>query len=524
MPERRTRSWVDVALSYAQLGWYVVPFHDASTGKCTCGDARCTRGPHPWTTVPLAEQATSDPEEIRAWSKTAPRGHAGLLVGAASDTVVLEVSGREGGKDALKALEHEHKPLPDVPVMVVDAHRYLRFFTHPGRSIPESTTLDQGLRLRGDGHVLLLPDRTTTAGRSIRRWLIPPTRYSPTLPPEWLRNQAGISHGDGASSETPSIGNARASKSSERPDYEERGDRDAAAPRAPLRAETPAASRTVPADESQRAPADDVLAPSEKTLPFRTYTELDLYKLADPVWYVKPWIAQGGVTVVSGPGKTAGKTTLLLHMMRRLLAEESFLSEPCTKTEVAYVTEQSSSTFSRGLIEADLRDDDTLRRLHVLYNHQIKGAAWPDVMRGCRDFCSDRMVELLVIDSLAPFGEAATLEEDLRRPSFVHPLLKTCRRDIATCIVLPTAQEATGERVLDRLGCLQPHVDTLIHVQPSERGERCRDIHAFSRFKAVPSRLTVRLDGTAYSVHRPMHAMTGEQAQRPARRAPLSSA
>lgn len=502
----RAGSWIDTALSYAQFGWKIVPHHGRVEGTCTCGNPKCKRPPHPWERAADEKLATSHPQTIRGWADVAPAGHVGLLVGKPSDVIVFEVSRREGGIEALATLEEDHSPLPDVPVIVVDAHRYLRLFSHPGVPLPESKRIGAGLRLLGDGHVLLLPDQTTTAGRSFRRWLIPPTRNEMVQLPQWLRSKAVAGQSSRARSTPPHTDDASRDGDSRNPEAHR-------TPRAPSSPASSGSRTHVRDDGKTPSPRDDLFSPLEdpESLPFRTYTELDLYKLADPVWRIKPWIADDCLTVIAGPAKTAGKTTLLLHMVKCLLGGEVFLSEPCTPTDVAYVTEQSARSFSRALIEAGVRDDEALQHLHVLYRGQLEGSPWPEIVQGCSDFCINQSADLLIVDSLVPFAKESSVSESLKCPSFVDPLLYAIDRGIATCLVLSTTQGATVEDALDQLGYLQPHVDTLVHLRPTdERAARLRLLSAVSRFKVVPSRLTIQLGDRGYSVHQSMHAVGNE--------------
>src|SRR3954447_2154749 len=48
----------------------------------------------------------------------------------------------------------------------------------------------------------------------------------------------------------------------------------------------------------------------------------------EPVWIVPPFLALGALTIFSGPPKAAGKTTLLLQMLKPILSGGSFLGRP----------------------------------------------------------------------------------------------------------------------------------------------------------------------------------------------------
>lgn len=99
---------VNSALSYAALGWPVLPLHFPIEDECSCGtDCKHGRGKHP------AEQfvprgvlnATTDPRAIRSWWGAEPRANVGIRC---VSFVVLDVDPRAGGDAALKDLVAVH--------------------------------------------------------------------------------------------------------------------------------------------------------------------------------------------------------------------------------------------------------------------------------------------------------------------------------------------------------------------------------------------------------------------------------
>jgi Bifunctional DNA primase/polymerase, N-terminal len=62
-----SRTLVDYALHYAQLGFLALPVHGFSKGNCTCGQAPCrSPGKHPVTSNG-ATGASADPTTFAAW-------------------------------------------------------------------------------------------------------------------------------------------------------------------------------------------------------------------------------------------------------------------------------------------------------------------------------------------------------------------------------------------------------------------------------------------------------------------------
>ena len=82
------------ALEYAQRGWHVLPLHSIRNGRCSCGKAECeSPGKHPRTTSGLKD-ATTDPEQIRAWWETWPAANVGTRTGAEAGIFALDLDSR----------------------------------------------------------------------------------------------------------------------------------------------------------------------------------------------------------------------------------------------------------------------------------------------------------------------------------------------------------------------------------------------------------------------------------------------
>jgi hypothetical protein len=97
----------EAALAYATNGWPVFPLHTPMGDHCSCGGTDCKIGKHPRTPHGLKE-ATTDPTTIAKWWSTWPDANIGLRLDGA---LVLDVDPRNGGDEALAALEKEHSPL-----------------------------------------------------------------------------------------------------------------------------------------------------------------------------------------------------------------------------------------------------------------------------------------------------------------------------------------------------------------------------------------------------------------------------
>src|SRR2546428_410395 len=109
----------EAAIRYAKRGWRVLPLHSTmESGACSCGKLGCPSvGKHPRTANGLFD-ATTELVAISRWFGRWPDANVGVLAGAESGLLVLDVDLRHGGDESLAELEREHGPLPDT----VQAH------------------------------------------------------------------------------------------------------------------------------------------------------------------------------------------------------------------------------------------------------------------------------------------------------------------------------------------------------------------------------------------------------------------
>jgi hypothetical protein len=125
------RTFLNTALDYASRGWHVFPLK--------------ARGKEPATAHGIKD-ATTDPDQIRAWWSRNPRYNIGIATGADSGIVVLDTDNPDA---------EEHVTLQgDVPTLTVRTSQGRhRLYQHPGTHTPNRTGLHgvAGLDVRGDG-------------------------------------------------------------------------------------------------------------------------------------------------------------------------------------------------------------------------------------------------------------------------------------------------------------------------------------------------------------------------------------
>jgi hypothetical protein len=184
----------DWARWYAEaLGWRVLPLWSQRDGLCQCAErAACTNpGKHPrissWTS-----QATSDVDQIARWWRQWPDAGVGILTGAPSGIVVIDVDRSAQGEESLAALERKLGKLPDnVQQLTGGGGRHL-IFAHPGdKVITRAGAFGEeypGVDTRADGGQIVAHPTVHASGRRYEWELssFPGAVPFASLPPKWL--------------------------------------------------------------------------------------------------------------------------------------------------------------------------------------------------------------------------------------------------------------------------------------------------------------------------------------------------
>jgi replicative DNA helicase len=165
-----TTQTINYALRYAKLNWRVIHSHWPIIGKdgtplCSCGrehDQAKGVGKHP---IPRdwVNNATTNPDVIRAWFTVKPDANLSIVTGKASGIFVLDIDGPTGST-SLAILIAKYGPLPATPMFVTGSGGFHYVFEHPGWSIPTKAQLADGIDLRGDGGQIIAPPSRNVNG------------------------------------------------------------------------------------------------------------------------------------------------------------------------------------------------------------------------------------------------------------------------------------------------------------------------------------------------------------------------
>jgi hypothetical protein len=135
---------------YMRRGWSIIPIRS--------GDKR------PLVRWEEFQHRRAAEEEARGWFRTRQDAGVGIVTGAVSGLVVIDVDVRHGGDAGLKELECEHGQLPStVECRTGGGGRHL-YFAHPGGLIRNKVGLAPGVDLRADGGYVVAPPSVHSSG------------------------------------------------------------------------------------------------------------------------------------------------------------------------------------------------------------------------------------------------------------------------------------------------------------------------------------------------------------------------
>lgn len=169
-----TGEFEQAALDYLRLGWSVIPMQ-----------RRDKRPAIRWQDF---QASRASEEEVHDWFRRWPQRNVGVVTGAVSGLVVLDVDPRHDGEDSLRQLEREHGPLPSTAEAITGGDGRHLYFSHPGTSVRNRVGIAPGIDLRGNGGCVVAPPSVHPSGARYRWRQDHAPWQQPLAPlPLWLR-------------------------------------------------------------------------------------------------------------------------------------------------------------------------------------------------------------------------------------------------------------------------------------------------------------------------------------------------
>lgn len=487
---------LEVALGYARRGWRVLP---CKPGRKEPLGHLVPHGLH---------DATTDEALIAGWWTEAPDANIGIATGSASGFFVVDIDVQHGGLDSWQQLIAD-VGLPDTIVVRTPSGGLHFYFEMPlDHTIRNSAgTFRPGIDVRGDGGYVIGPGSKTAAGcytwdgstdiAPAPQWLIKlitdSTEHTKSTEvhdhdtiPDGRRNNtlcrlAGALRRDGLSVNALEAALLVENRRRCRPPLPDR--------------DVQAIARSVARYPSNSAAVLGDGVQAETKLQFATAADLARDVPADPCFIIRGYIAAGAITDLTGPAKTAGKTTFLAHAVRAVLDGRSFLGCSTMRTAAVWLTEERRPTFAEALRRSGLlgRAD-----LHILHWHETVGTEWSSVARAAVARCLAVDARLLIVDTLPQFarlqGDAENNSGDALRA--IEPLQRAAADGLAVVVV---RHDRKGGGHVGESGrgssAFTGAADIVVALRRPEGHARptIRVLHALSRFGVTPESLVVEL-------------------------------
>ncbi len=173
-----SESEIEAAASdYLRRGWSVIPLRPRSKLPAIR-----------WETY---QRERADGAALQRWLRRWPQLNIGIVTGAVSGLVVLDLDRGHGGFESLEALERVHGPLPDtVEAETGGGGRHL-YFAAPHAALRNKAGLAAGIDLRGEGGMVVAPPSVHPSGAHYR-WRAghEPGALALAVLPRWLAQLA----------------------------------------------------------------------------------------------------------------------------------------------------------------------------------------------------------------------------------------------------------------------------------------------------------------------------------------------
>lgn len=166
-------------------GWKPTPLHTTGPDGRTCS---CSKGANCGKSAGKHNIAKSWQTDLRGreifeeMSTRRKRMNAGILTGAPSGIVVLDIDVHSGGMESMRAIIVEHGQLPDTFIVQTGTGGYHYYFQMPDFDVRNSASkIAAGIDIRGTGGMVVAPYSVSYAGPYVVRRDVQPAPM-----PKWL--------------------------------------------------------------------------------------------------------------------------------------------------------------------------------------------------------------------------------------------------------------------------------------------------------------------------------------------------
>jgi hypothetical protein len=218
-------------------------------------------------------------------------------------------------------------------------------------------------------------------------------------------------------------------------------------------------------------------------------------------WLWRGYLARRSVTLLTSLWK-AGKSTLLAHLVRSMGAGGDLAGLPVAAGNVLVVSEESAALWAGRRDKLGIGD-------HALFHirpflGRPDSLTWLGFIRHLAAQVRARDLSLVCIDTLAALSPCDDENDAAKMLAALSPLQQLTEAGAAVLLSHHPRKGDGGEGQASRgSGALPGFVDIILEmrrVRPSEKGNRQRELTAYSRFDETPAELVIELagDGSGY--------------------------
>ncbi len=136
---------------YLERGWSVLPLRP--------------RDKRPLIRWEGLQKVPASAGQLAGWFRRRPDANLGIVTGAVSGLIVLDIDPGHGGTESLARLERRFGALPATPEVATGGGGRHLYFGHPGGLVRNRVGLAQGIDLRGEGGYVVAPPSIHPNGR-----------------------------------------------------------------------------------------------------------------------------------------------------------------------------------------------------------------------------------------------------------------------------------------------------------------------------------------------------------------------
>lgn len=179
----------NTAIALASKNIPVFPVYGIKNKKCACSKSPChSPGKHP---IPMNgfKSATTNKHQIDQWWTQTPEANIGVVTGAISGLLIVDIDPRHGGDDSVLTLEKQYGPFPPTKeVLTGGGGRHLYFKYPVGEEIACSTGTKEpflGIDIKSNGGYVLAPPSSHVLGRKYE-WEVSSWEQPIAEAPDWF--------------------------------------------------------------------------------------------------------------------------------------------------------------------------------------------------------------------------------------------------------------------------------------------------------------------------------------------------